>query len=69
MVTQLVKKFPAFYETRRCSHEPATGPHPEPDDFSPPHLPTLLPYDPFQYYFILYKLRFVKFQEAGTDLT
>jgi len=28
-----------------CSHEPATRPYPEPDQFSP-HLPTLFPYEP-----------------------
>jgi hypothetical protein len=42
IVTQLVKKFTTFYGTQKflCSQGPATGPHPEPDEFSP-HLPTL----------------------------
>jgi len=34
IVTQLVKKFPAFYWTQTfitVSQEPATGPYPEPD--------------------------------------
>jgi len=38
IVTQLVKKFPAFYQTQSplpCSKEPATGHYPEPDASSP----------------------------------
>jgi hypothetical protein len=37
-VAQLVKKFPAFYGTRRSVHssqQPATRPYPEPDEFTP----------------------------------
>jgi len=44
-ITQLVKKFPAFYGTQKfitCSQEPTTGPFPEPDACSL-HLPTLFP--------------------------
>jgi hypothetical protein len=29
-----------------CSQQSATGPYPDPDASSP-HLPTLVPYDPF----------------------
>ena len=51
--SQLVKKFPAFYGTRRFitaySQVPATCPYPEPVRFNPkPHIP--LPEDPFLYY-------------------
>jgi hypothetical protein len=42
-VTQLVKKFAAFYGTQKFIT--STGLYPEPDE-SNPHLPTLLPYDP-----------------------
>jgi hypothetical protein len=31
------------------SQEPATGPHPEPDE-SNPHVPTLFPENPFYYH-------------------
>jgi hypothetical protein len=37
IVTQLVKKFPTFYRTLKfitVFKEPATGPYPEPDEFS-----------------------------------
>jgi hypothetical protein len=42
IVVQLLKKFPAFYETRKFiiifSHKPATGHYPEPyDSSSHPH--------------------------------
>jgi len=38
--TQLVKKFPAFYGSRKFITEPITGPFPQ-TDASSPHIPTL----------------------------
>jgi len=47
-VTQLVKKFPAFYEPKvhYRVQQPATGHYPEPDESSPhiPRLTNLFPY-------------------------
>jgi len=43
IVTQQVKKFPAFYGTKRalpCLQQHSTGPYPEPVEISP-HLQTL----------------------------
>jgi hypothetical protein len=41
IVTQLVKQWPAFFMEPKglllCSQKPATGPHPEPAQFSLPH--------------------------------
>jgi hypothetical protein len=36
-----------------CSRQPTSDPYPE-QDVSSPHLPTLFPKDPFQYYLIIY---------------
>jgi hypothetical protein len=39
IIAQLVKKFPAFLETRRlpCSEGPTTGRYPEPNESIPRH--------------------------------
>jgi hypothetical protein len=50
IVTQLVKKFPAFYGTRKfitVVTKPGTGPYPDPDASSP-NLPILFPKDIFK---------------------
>jgi hypothetical protein len=47
IITQLVKKFPAFLWDQGsllCSQEAATGPYPEPDT-SNSDPPTIFPYD------------------------
>jgi hypothetical protein len=49
VVTQLVKKFPAFYGTRRfipVITDPTTGPYPQPNESSP-YFPILFAQDPF----------------------
>jgi hypothetical protein len=41
IATALIKKYPAFFmepeSSSPCSHKPATGPYPEPADFSSPY--------------------------------
>jgi hypothetical protein len=41
IVTQLIKKYPAFFmeleSSLPCSQKPATGPYPEPAESSLPH--------------------------------
>jgi hypothetical protein len=44
VVPQLVKKFPAMYETRRFITAFTSGPYPEPDQYSPCLANSFLPF-------------------------